>query len=85
MNTKPRQEAGELGHILGEWLVCLEAKGGQSAKTGWMGFPRLAQQGLRRAMKAERHVKSVQTTVISYSEAFTQIPRLPVREKISSW
>jgi len=56
--NKQRQEAGEQG-ILEEWLVCQEAEGGQSGKTGWVTFPGVAQQGLGRALDVESLSKSV--------------------------
>lgn len=40
-------------------MVCLEAEGGQSGKTGWVAFPEVAQQGLGRALDMESLGKSV--------------------------
>lgn len=71
--------------MLGAQLMCLKDQGGWSGKTEWVGFRRVAQRGLGRASDMERLGKPVQTTVVPYSEALTQIPGLPDRKKISAW
>lgn len=59
----------------------LEAKGGRSGKTCWVGFSQGSTTEFRKAMGMERLVQLVQTTAIPYSETFTQVPRLPGGKK----
>lgn len=54
--------------------------GGLERQVGW-DFPRVAQQGLGKSADMERLGQPVQPTVTPYSEAFTQVPRLPDGKK----
>lgn len=59
----------------------LEAKGGWSGKTCWVGFSQGSTTEFRKAMGMERLAQLVQSTAIPYSETFTQVPRLPDGKK----
>lgn len=83
--NKQRQEAGELEPTR-EMVDVPQGQQWVVRKDRMSGTSEVAQQGLGRAIDRETLNSTLyRTTGIPYSEAFTQILRLPGRKKISAW